>query len=107
MIEGQENTLYEDSLLFFDIQIPCNYPVDPPKFSFSSFSTNSIHAKFLTDGTVVLPRLNTEATNEQNLKWSTNDKMCDLAAIIIDIRTACQDQNTVLETQIVNLIVNL
>ncbi len=67
LIIGPENTPYEGGFYIFKIDLPNNYPFNPPKFTFLTRCDNiRFHPNLYVNGYVCLSILNTWGNNE----WS-------------------------------------
>ncbi len=67
LIIGPDNTPYEGGFYIFKIDIPNNYPFNPPKFTFLTRCNNvRFHPNLYVNGYVCLSILNTWGNNE----WS-------------------------------------
>ena len=67
LIIGPDNTPYEGGFYIFKIDLPDNYPFNPPKFTFlTRFDNIRFHPNFYVNGYVCLSILNTWGNNE----WS-------------------------------------
>lgn len=64
VVMGQEDTLYEGSLLHASIEFPQDYPYNPPKFKFVQ---KMFHPNIYADGQVcisILHKAEVDVTNE-------------------------------------------
>lgn len=79
LIIGPENTPYENGFYFFNINIPPNYPFNPPKLLFLNRIDNiRFHPNFYVEGYVCLSVLNTWGNNE----WSPCQNLTSIASTI-------------------------
>jgi ubiquitin-protein ligase len=59
MMVGPSCTPYEDGLFFFEIQLPNDYPVTPPRVHFLSFCSDRLNPNLYEDGKVCVSLLGT------------------------------------------------
>ncbi|XP_075239829.1 uncharacterized protein LOC142335270 isoform X3 [Convolutriloba macropyga] len=61
LIVGAEDTPYEQGIFQFDIKLPSNYPMEPPKVAFLSYANGKLNPNLYEDGNVCLSLLGTWA----------------------------------------------
>ena len=59
MIVGPAKTPYEDGLFIFDVQLPNDYPLSPPRFHYVSYCTDRLNPNLYEDGKVCVSLLGT------------------------------------------------
>lgn len=82
-ITGCRGTPYDSGLFFFDIEIPSNYPIDPPKVMAKHFR-NRINPSIYQDGRVVMSLLN-NWNGDSSEKW--NPKTSNLYQVFVSIQS--------------------
>ncbi|KAF2077705.1 hypothetical protein CYY_001022 [Polysphondylium violaceum] len=82
LIIGPSDTIYENSIFIFDIFLPGNYPMVPPKVFFHSV-THKLHPNLNINGTVCLSLLGTWHGNKSE-SWIP--KVSNLLQVLISIQ---------------------
>ena len=59
MIVGPSSTPYEDGLFFFDVQLPNDYPNDPPAVHYVAYCRDRLNPNLYEDGKVCVSLLGT------------------------------------------------
>ena len=59
MMLGPTSTPYEDGLFFFEIQLPNDYPVTPPRVHYLAYCTDRLNPNLYEDGKVCVSLLGT------------------------------------------------
>ncbi len=96
LIIGPENTPYEGGFYIFKIDLPNNYPFNPPKFTFlTRYDNVRFHPNLYVNGYVCLSILNTWGNNE----WSPCNT---LTAILSTIQSIMNENPIVNEPQFEN-----
>ena len=80
MIIGPKDSVYENGILFFDIDFPPNYPYAPPKITYSANNKIRIHPNLYVNGKVCLSILNTWS----GPKWSS---VMDIAFVLLTMQS--------------------
>lgn len=79
MIVGPKDTPYQYGFYLFDITLPYNYPLEPPKIRFMTQSDKiRFHPNFYVEGYVCLSILNTWGKDE----WSLSQNIVSIARTI-------------------------
>ncbi|ESO05696.1 hypothetical protein HELRODRAFT_111131 [Helobdella robusta] len=83
MIEGPTHTPYEDGLFFFDVQLPSDYPKNPPKFFYVSYCADRLNPNLYEDGKVCVSLLGTWLGKGTEI-W--NPKESNLLQVLVSIQ---------------------
>ncbi|KAH8031367.1 hypothetical protein HPB51_016551 [Rhipicephalus microplus] len=85
IVLGPADTPYEDAILIFELLLPKDYPINPPKVKFVSMDgRHTIHPFFFNNGTVSISILGTYAGPQ----WSSAQTFCSVLLSIQSILTA-------------------
>ena len=84
LIIGPENTLYEGSLLFFNIEFPNNYPHVPPILHYISRNKIRIHPNIYANGKVCLSILGTWS----GPSWTSS---MDISCVLLSLQSLLND----------------
>ncbi|XP_064618158.1 LOW QUALITY PROTEIN: (E3-independent) E2 ubiquitin-conjugating enzyme UBE2O-like [Liolophura sinensis] len=82
MIVGPANTPYEDGLFFFDVQLPSDYPKEPPLFHYLSYCPDRLNPNLYEDGKVCVSLLGTWS-GKDNEMWTNQS---NLLQVLISIQ---------------------
>jgi len=77
MIEGPENTPYEDGLFLFDISLPAGYPTIPPLVHYIAFCTDRLNPNLYEEGKVCVSLLGTWNGKGSEV-WTSGSSMLQL-----------------------------
>ena len=88
MIVGPAGTPYEDYPLFFDIQLPAEYPSLPPKMYYNSFASEMVNPNFYTSGNMCLSLLNTWRGDREEM-WEPGTSSLLQILVSIQGRSLC------------------
>ena len=80
MVIGPKDTIYENCILFFDIEFTSQYPFEPPIIKYHSTNNIRIHPNIYVNGKICLSILNTWT----GPKWSS---IYDISSIFITIQS--------------------
>ena len=80
MVIGPKDTIYENGILFFDIEFTSQYPFEPPIIKYHSTNNIRIHPNIYVNGKICLSILNTWT----GPKWSS---IYDISSIFITIQS--------------------
>ncbi|CAH0395025.1 unnamed protein product [Bemisia tabaci] len=81
MIEGPENTPYEDGLFFFDIQLPSDYPDQPPLCHYTSYCSDRLNPNLYEDGKVCVSLLGTWSGRGTEM-WTSSSNLLQVLVSI-------------------------
>ncbi|XP_017484979.1 PREDICTED: (E3-independent) E2 ubiquitin-conjugating enzyme, partial [Rhagoletis zephyria] len=81
MIEGPENTPYEDGLFFFDIQLGREYPKRPPLCHYISYCSDRLNPNLYEDGKVCVSLLGTWPGRDSEV-WTPNSTLLQVIVSI-------------------------
>ena len=80
VIIGPDDTVYEGSILYFNIVFPNNYPFNPPTITYKPNNQIRIHPNIYVNGRVCLSLLGTWS----GPKWTS---IMDISSILISIKS--------------------
>ncbi|XP_076325181.1 (E3-independent) E2 ubiquitin-conjugating enzyme UBE2O-like isoform X1 [Tachypleus tridentatus] len=83
MIKGPKRTPYEDGLFFFDVQLPADYPNNPPFCHYISYCSDRLNPNLYEGGKVCVSLLGTWAGKGTEV-WSS--KTSNLLQVIVSIQ---------------------
>lgn len=82
MIEGPNETPYENGLFLFDIYLPHNFPSHPPKAHYISFWHHRLNPNLYAEGKVCVSLLGTWMAQRKEEKWGLKSTLLQLIVSI-------------------------